>query len=312
MACCDKKKSIIVGAGILIAITLIASFMKSSPPKTVSPAALSTPKEPNHYVNGVGTLEAKEIILLAPKSTSRVETLYADEGDTVRKGELLARLELSELSGNAQESTALIEKNRSQMASQKAVIEDLKAKKELADVTLARYKSLIKGGFVTQSELDTVQASARSASALLVSAQEALKQSQHDIERSKGSLSAVNAKINDLSLRSPIEGIVISRDAEAGSTIGAGMSVFKIANPKSVWVRAYIDERQSGVLKIGQKAVVTLRSTGEQHYTGIVRRIGVVSDRITEERVVYIGLDHLPEPLHLGEQAEAQIIISHD
>jgi HlyD family secretion protein len=113
-------------------------------------------------------------------------------------------------------------------------------------------------------------------------------------------------------LRSPIDGIVISREAEAGSTIGAGTPVFKIANPKTLWVRAYIDERQSGPLQVGQKAVVTLRSTGEQKYAGIVSRIGVVSDRITEERVVYITLDHLPQPFSLGEQAEVQINLTHD
>jgi RND family efflux transporter MFP subunit len=308
MACCNKKKPILAGALILVAIALITSSLKNTPPE-VSKALTQADK---NQVNGIGTLEAKEIITISPKNASKISAVYADEGERVTKGARLAQMELSELTGVQTQSSATIEKSRAQVASQKALIEDLKAKKALADATLTRYKNLIKGGFITQAELDAVQTSAKSANAALSSAQEALKLSQHEVQRAVGSLDSVNATISDYSLRSPIDGIVISREAEAGSTIGAGTPVFKIANPKSLWVRAYIDERQSGPLQVGQKAVVTLRSTGEQKYDGVVRRIGVVSDRITEERVVYIALDHLPTPFSLGEQAEVQINVTHD
>lgn len=310
MACCDKKRPVLVGSIILITIAVIASLMKAPAPKTSEMPDES--QTPLNHVNGVGTLEAKEVITISPKNASTVGTVYADEGDYVTKGARLAQMELSELNGLQLQNSAIVEKSRFQMASQKALIEDLKAKKALADATLTRYKNLSKEGFVTQAELETTLASAQSANAALISAQEALKQSQHEIQRAEGSLNSVNATIRDYSLRSPIDGIILSREAEAGSTIGAGTPVFTIANPKSVWVRAYIDERQSGGLKIGQNALVTLRSTGEKKYPGTVRRIGVVSDRITEERVVYVTLDTLPEPLYLGEQAEVQINFHHD
>lgn len=308
MAYCNKKKPILAGALLLVAIALVTSSLKSTPQQTTKPLTPST----NTYVNGIGTLEAKEIITISPKNASKISAVYADEGDNVAKGARLAQMELSELTGVQVQNSAAIDKSRAQVASQKALIDDLKAKQALADATLKRYANLIKGGFVTQAEFDAVQTSAKSANAALASAQETLKFSQHEVQRALGSLDSVNATIRDYSLRSPIDGIVISREAEAGSTIGAGAPVFKIANPKTLWIRAYIDERQSGALQVGQKALVTLRSTGEQKYAGVVRRIGVVSDRITEERVVYITLDHLPVPFSLGEQAEVQINLTHD
>lgn len=310
MACCNKKRPVLVGAVILIVIASIVSWMDAPAPKT--PKTSGETQLGSNQVNGVGTLEAKEVITISPKNASTVGEVYADEGDHVAKGSRLAQMELSELTGTQAQNKASVEKSRAQMASQKASIEDLKAKKTLADATLTRYKNLSKEGFVTQAELDTALASAQSANAALLSAQEALKLSQHEIQRSLGSLDAVNATIRDYSLRSPIDGIILSREAEAGSTLGAGTPVFKIANPKSVWVRAYIDERQSTGLHVGQSAIVTLRSTGEKKYPGIVRRIGVVSDRITEERLVYITLNTLPQPLYLGEQAEVQINLTHD
>ncbi|HQS67036.1 MAG TPA: efflux RND transporter periplasmic adaptor subunit [Sulfuricurvum sp.] len=312
MACCDKRKPVLAGVVILVTVAFVASLMKTPEPKTAQAANNPQTQPSSNQVNGVGTLEAKEVITISPKNASTIGTVYADEGDHVAKGARLAQMELSELSGTKTQNSAIVEKSRAQMAAQKATIEDMKAKKVLADATLARYKNLSKGGFVTQAELDTVQASAKSANAALISAQEALKLSEHEIQRAVGSLDSVNATIRDYSLRSPIDGIILSREAEAGSTIAAGTPVFKIANPKSVWVRAYIDERQSAGLKVGQAAIVTLRSTGDQKYPGIVRRIGVVSDRITEERVVYITLDTPPEPLYLGEQAEVQITLTHD
>ncbi|MDD5157178.1 efflux RND transporter periplasmic adaptor subunit [Sulfurimonas sp.] len=305
-----KIKPFIVG-GATVALIATIGYNKVYLPKITHEFAMPTEKAFMQSISGVGTLEAKEVITLAPKTTSKIETLFADEGDIVTKGSILAKMELSELDANLKESSATIEKNRAQMASQRAQIADYQAKKDLADATLARYKTLIKGGYVTQAELDSVEASARSANAQLLNAKETLNQSQHEIERSIASRGALNAKVDDLSLRSSIDGIVISRDAEKGSTVNTGMSVFKIADPKKVWVKVYIDEHQAGALKVGQKAIVTLRSIKNQEFGATISRISVTSDRITEERVVYLTLDKNPDTIHLGEQAEGKIIISY-
>lgn len=302
-------KPVLIGLGLAALIGGLV-YVKGYLPKVTYGSVVPKEGKLVESISGVGTLEAKEMILLAPKSTAKIGSIFADEGEHVRKGAVLARMELSELAGNKAESIAVIEKSRSQMAVQKGVIDDLQAKKELADATLERYRTLFKGGYVTQAELESVQASSRSAHALVLSAKEALVQSQHEIERAQGSLSALDAKIGDLELRSPIDGVVVSRDAEAGSTVTAGSAVFRIADPNTVWVKIYIDERQSSALSLGQKAKVTLRSFPNKIWDGTVRRIGVQSDRVTEERIVYIALEKNPYPLHLGEQAEAEICVA--
>ncbi|MCK9372227.1 MAG: efflux RND transporter periplasmic adaptor subunit [Sulfuricurvum sp.] len=294
-----------------IAVALIAGAVIVK--KVILPKAAPVVAETNttvraaNTIHGVGTLEAKEIVILAPKTTAKLQALYADEGDAVQANQVLATMEISELRGNLQESAASIAKSRSQFAASKAVIEDLEAKKSLSDTTLSRYGTLLSGGFVTQAEFDAAQAAQRSASAQLTAAKANLQLSGYDIAKAEAALAAQMAKIDDLTLRSPFEGFVVSRNAEAGSTVGSGSAVFRIANPKSLWVKVYIDERQSGALKIGQSATVTLRSFPEKRFTGEVARIGVESDRITEERVVYIRLRDLTDFLHIGEQAEAEI-----
>jgi len=308
MTFANNKKWLILGA-VLIGIGVLA-YNKIYLPKTSQNSTPPPAKIELTTVSGVGTIEAKEIVVLAPKTTSKLGALFADEGDVIRQGQVLAKMEISELRGNLQESTANIAKSRAQMASQTAIIEDLKAKKSLADMTLNRYTTLLKGGFVTQAEFDSAQAGAQSAAAQLASAKANLKLSEHDIEKSEATLLSQQEKIDDFTLRSPFDGVVVSRDFEVGSTVGAGMAVFHIANPKTLWIKTYIDERQSGRLQVGQRATVSLRSLPGHKFTAKVVRIAVESDRITEERVVYVGLDTIPDPLHIGEQAEAVIDIS--
>ncbi|HEX5670690.1 MAG TPA: efflux RND transporter periplasmic adaptor subunit [Sulfuricurvum sp.] len=304
-----NSKRWLIGGAVLIGVGVLA-YNKIYLPKNAQVTPSAPVKVEFSVVSGVGTIEAKEIVVLAPKTTSKLQALFADEGDRIGQGQVLAKMEISELRGNLQESSANIAKSKAQMASQEAIIEDLKAKKNLADINLNRYVTLLKGGFVTQAEFDSAQALSQSATAQLMSAKENLKLSQHDIQRSQAALLTQQDKIDDLSLRSPFDGVVVSRNFEVGSTVGAGMAVFHIANPKTLWIKTYIDERQSGRLQVGQSATVTLRSFSNQKFTGKVARIGVESDRITEERVVYVTLDTIPDPIHIGEQAEAIIDIS--
>ena len=302
-----KNKYVWMGL-IIFAVLAVVVYAKLSAQKVSDEPAIKEPKIT--FVSGVGTIEAKEIVVLAPKTTSKIQALFADEGDVIQEGQVLAKMEISELRGNLQESTATIAKSHAQLGSQKAIIEDLKAKKNLADTTLSRYTTLLKGGFVTQAEFDSAQVLSQSAAAQLMSARENLKSFEYDIEKSLATRTSQQEKIDDLTLLSPFDGIVVSRNFEAGSTVGAGMAVFRLANPKTLWIKTYIDERQSANVKVGQVATVTLRSFPDQKFTGKVVRIGVESDRMTEERVVYIALDTFPNPIHIGEQAEAVIDIS--
>jgi HlyD family secretion protein len=74
-----------------------------------------------------------------------------------------------------------------------------------------------------------------------------------------------------------------------------------------VWALAYVDEARAGVIKEGQAVEVRLRSLPQQVFSAKVVRIGLESDRTTEERRVYVKCDVCPVRFHLGEQAEVLI-----
>lgn len=97
---------------------------------------------------------------------------------------------------------------------------------------------------------------------------------------------------------------------ELGSVIRAGDPIFTLTDPDSVWALAYVDEARAGWIKEEQAAEVRLRSRPDLTYQARVVRIGIESDRVNEERRVYVKCEHCPGNLQLGEQAEILIAIT--
>jgi HlyD family secretion protein len=108
-------------------------------------------------------------------------------------------------------------------------------------------------------------------------------------------------------LRAPYRARVIARHKELGSVVNPGEPVFTLIDPDSVWIRAFVDEAQAGGLAPGMAAQVRLRSLPAQPQSGEIVRIDLESDRVTEERRVYVRCADHPETLYLGEQAEVVV-----
>jgi HlyD family secretion protein len=108
-------------------------------------------------------------------------------------------------------------------------------------------------------------------------------------------------------LTAPFDAVVVSRHAEAGTVVRAGDVIFTLMDPQTVWIQAYIDEGRASELAPGQPAEIRLRSLPHSLFTGTVTRIGLESDRVNEERRVWLGCTDCPAQMFLGEQAEVRV-----
>jgi HlyD family secretion protein len=108
-------------------------------------------------------------------------------------------------------------------------------------------------------------------------------------------------------LRAPFGGVVALRAKELGSVLAAGESLFTLVAPDTVWVLAYVDEARAGDIRVGQSAEIRLRSLPQHSFEGRVTRIGIESDRVNEERKIYVSCGTCPDAFFLGEQAEVLI-----
>ena len=112
------------------------------------------------------------------------------------------------------------------------------------------------------------------------------------------------------SLVAPYDAIVVDRHREAGTVVKPGDPIFTLVATGTYWGLAHVDEARAGFVEEGQKVEARLRSRPQEAFTGTVARIGLESDRVTEERRVFIKGDSPPARIYLGEQVEFWITVA--
>ena len=113
--------------------------------------------------------------------------------------------------------------------------------------------------------------------------------------------------LDNYTLRSPYDALVVARNLQLGAMPVPGQVVFTLVDPATIWVLSYVDERLAGGIALGQPAEITLRSEPGRHHHGHVARIEIQSDAVNEERLVEVAFDDIPRDIHLAEQAEVVI-----
>jgi HlyD family secretion protein len=190
-----------------------------------------------------------------------------------------------------------------------ALVRESKSRDELATGSARRYGDLRQQGFVSREAVDAKQHESNAARAALEAAESQLTAARKDQERFGADRAGVGKQRAQYRLKSPVDGLISSRDAEPGSTVVAGQSVLHLIDPASLWVRARIDQGQAAGIALGQPVSIVLRSLPGQPLTGKVARIEVGSDSVTEERIVNIVFDQAPAGLSSGELAEVTIAL---
>ncbi len=255
-----------------------------------------------------GIVDSEVMYQLSADSTGKVLKLSVAEGDLVKKGQTLAIIDSVDLQDKLNETQYSISKAISSQSSSKSKINEAKAKYNLAYKMLERYTQLRKGGFVSQVEFDNIKLAEVSAKATLDSSYNEQLSSGDEVSRLSSTLAGLKEKLQTYEIKSPSDGVVVQTDIELGDIALAGKVVIKIVNPKDVWVKTFLNESSSGEIMKGQKAYISLRSKPNQKQIGFVKKIEIVSDAVTEERIIGISFEKAQARFFLNEQAEVDIV----
>jgi len=230
-------------------------------------------------VFGVGTVEARLAYAIGPTQAGRVLRVHVDHGDAVHAGQLVAEMDPVDLAERVRTA--------------EAQVREADSRARTARASYARYQDLMARKFVSAEAAEARRNEADVAAGALAAARAAAQ--------------GARAQFGNARLFSPVDGIVVAREAEPGSTLVAGQAALRIVDPASLWVMARIDQGRARGLRVGQKAAVELRSARGQVLPGTVARIDLQSDAVTEERLVAVQLDAPPAALFLGELAEVTV-----
>ena len=296
------KRSIGIVIGAVIIIFVGYRLFWYRPPVTV---IVVKQAEIQGKVHGPGTVQSKVPVAVSPKITGILEKLFADHGDRVQKGQLLAELDSIEL--RAREAAVKAAKNRAQQELARAQADMVKAQANLglAQSNYRRDMEVFKPGYISQAAFDTTKAQLKVAESEVAAFQATVTALQAAVKQAESETHAAAALHNYTRILAPMDGLITSRKAEVGTTLSPGTPIFQMVALDTVWVATWIDQSQIAQLKEGQGAAIRLRS-GRQ-YRGQVARITTEADIVTHELEVDVQFVKVPAPLVIGEEAEVDI-----
>ncbi len=256
-------------------------------------------------VNGPGTVQARVAVSLAARVNATVEEVRADVGDTVRRGDVLVVLDSREPSARL----AAVESQQKAVArnieSARASLAKAQADLELAQSRQRRDLELQKQGFVSQAVVDASTAAQRGAVAGVDAARAGLAAREAEAATVAQEARATGVLLTYTRLVAPVDGVVIQRLAEPGSTVLTGSPILKLVDPATLWVATRVDESVLGSVAVGQKAQIRLRS-GET-LSGRVARIARQSDAATRELDVHVAFNTPPSRFVIDQEADVSI-----
>jgi HlyD family secretion protein len=262
-------------------------------------------------VFGIGTVEAQTVSKVAFQIAGKIASINADQGDFIKAGVLLAKLDDDSQRAKLMKSAAAERQAAANLTKAQAQQNRAEITSRQKKSVNARRQQLAARGVVTPETAEDAQAAEEIADSdvRVFSADASVATALQDDAAAQRRVEEV--LFNQHELRAPFDARVIARYKELGSIVNAGEAVFTLIAPESVWVRAYVDEALAGGLSVGQTAFVRLRSEADRVVEAEVVRIDQENDRVTEERRIYVRC-RICESKHqlrfLGEQAEVEIV----
>ncbi|HET9664587.1 MAG TPA: efflux RND transporter periplasmic adaptor subunit [Burkholderiales bacterium] len=301
-----KLYAALAGLAVLGAVTLW--FVLSRGPLAPVAVEIAEAKDSQlkHSVYGIGTVEARRAYAIGPTQAGRVLRVHVDHGDAVKRGQLLAEVDPVDLEQRLSSAASMLARSRSAVMVAEAQQREALSRHAIAAANAARYADLVQRNFVSREAAEIRANEANVTRAGVEAAGAGLQAAQRDVERSAADRAALARQLSNLKLTSPVDGVVIAREAEPGTTVVAGQAVVRVIDPRSVWVRARIDQSRASEVRPGQAADIVLRSSQDRVTPGQVARVEIQNDAVTEERIVAVAFS-APAPMSIGELAEVTI-----
>jgi len=292
----------LLGIGAAGAAVFLFIFMRPLPVKVAQPVENVPVK-----VFGLGTVEARVLSKIGFEVGAAVVELNADHGDRVKEGDVLARLHSAEQEARVAKARAGVVNAEAALEMAKAAVGKARAVLAQKKLTNERKQELLQRQTVSAEVAEEAQMEEDVAEAELAVAISDVEVARAALEDARAQYELEQALLDHHVLKAPYDAIVVQRHKELGAVLAPGEALFTLVAPETVWALAYVDESRAGGIRLGQRAEVRLRSLPRQMFQGHVTRIDIESDRVSEERRVYIACGQCPENFHLGEQAEVFI-----
>ena len=258
-------------------------------------------------IMGTGTLEARVRSTVSARIQERLMEVLADQGDTVKAGQLLAKLDDAEVTQQVAIAEASLNAAKKTATRVTADLERSEAVLKQARLDEQRLATLVKSSAVSQTEADKAGEALKVAEADLKRANAAIGEAESQVLVAEKTLLYRKEQLAFTRIIAPYDGLIIRRDREPGEMLVPGGALMEIISLKELWISAWVDESFMAKVAPGQKARIVFRSEPGRDYPGEVSRLGRESDRETREFLINVRVTELPKNWAIGQRAEVYL-----
>jgi HlyD family secretion protein len=301
------------------------------PPK-IDPEKLAKAERMNlaRSVVATGKIQPVRQVEIKSKASGIIQSLPVNFGDTVHQGQIICELDKNDLLPKLNEARAALAVDQAQIQSAQADLAKLKIDASGPDLPFLlrdrdRARRLFSDNLIATNTRDDAEKNydmaltkQRSAVVGLASAKAAIAKAQAQYDQQHAAVQEAEEQLRDATIRSPIDGVVLSRDMEVGSavssilTMGSGATlIMTLGDLREVYVKGKVDESDIGKVYLGQPARITVESFPNQKFTGKVTKIspmGTEKDNVTTFEV-RVSISNESRKLRALMTANAEIIL---
>ncbi|MFT3748569.1 MAG: efflux RND transporter periplasmic adaptor subunit [Agriterribacter sp.] len=217
-------------------------------------------------------------VKISPDVSGEITELSVEEGDSVRKGQILARIYADIYATQRDQAAAQVAGQQSLVANSQAQLEALKSALDLAKTTYERQEKLLKDKVISRSEFEQAQNSLNSAQANYNAALQSIRSNQAQVKSAAANLSKANKDLSRTALISPMTGVVSLLNVKkgervVGNSMMAGTEMMRIADISVFEIRVEVGENDVQKINIGDTSIIEVDAYNNRKFKGIVTQI---------------------------------------
>ncbi|PVD51993.1 efflux transporter periplasmic adaptor subunit [Terrimonas sp.] len=217
-------------------------------------------------------------VKISPDVSGEITELNVEEGDSVRKGQILARIYADIYATQRDQAAAQVAGQQSLVANSQAQLEALKSALDLAKTTYERQEKLLKDKVISKSEFEQAQNNLNSAQANYNAALQSIRSNEAQVKSAAANLSKANKDLSRTALISPMTGVVSLLNVKkgervVGNSMMAGTEMMRIADISVFEIRVEVGENDVQKINIGDTSVIEVDAYNNRKFKGVVTQI---------------------------------------
>ena len=229
-------------------------------------------------VNASGKIYPEVEVKLSPDISGEIVELNVEEGDSVRKGQVLARIYGDIYATQRDQAAAIVNQQQAQVANASASLAALQAQLDQAKKTYDMQKQLFDEKVISRNEFNTADAAYKTAIANLNAARQGIRGSQASVQSAKAGLAKANKDISRATLEAPMSGVISLLNVKkgervVGSSMMAGTEMMRIADMSKIEIRVDVGENDIPKVHLGDSASIEVDAFNNRKFKGVVTQI---------------------------------------